>query len=141
MSVRHGESGPRAGNPLGPPPAVAPAVPVPTSTPAPAGTPPDLVPLWLALKEVRDPELPISVVDLGLVYAIRRDAGRVEVDLTFTATACPCMAFIRQDIEERLLLEPGVEDVVIHVVWDPPWTRARMTEEGMAILRQYGVAA
>jgi metal-sulfur cluster biosynthetic enzyme len=138
MSVTDGGAGRRAGNPLGPPPALA---PVRTSTPAPEGTAPDVAPLWLALKEVRDPELPISVVDLGLVYAIRRDAGRVEVDLTFTATACPCMAFIRQDIEERLLLEDGVEDVVIHVVWDPPWTRARMTEEGRSILRQYGVAA
>lgn len=101
----------------------------------------DTAGLWQALREVRDPELPVSVVDLGLIYDIRRAASRVEVDLTFTATACPCMGFIQQDVRERLLREPGVHDVAIHVVWDPPWTRERVTEEGKAILRRYGVAA
>lgn len=97
--------------------------------------------LWAALREVRDPELPISLVDLGLVYAIRRSGEHVEVDLTFTATACPCMDFIRQDVQERLLQEPGVRHVEISEVWDPPWTSARMTDEGRAILRSFGVAA
>jgi phenylacetate-CoA oxygenase PaaJ subunit len=97
--------------------------------------------LWAALREVRDPEFPISVVDLGLVYGIRRDGGLVEVDLTFTATACPCMDFIREDVRARLLEEPGVDRVEIRVVWDPPWTADRMTEEGRAALRRFGVAA
>lgn len=97
--------------------------------------------LWDALREVRDPELPISLVDLGLIYAIRRSGERVEVDLTFTATACPCMEFIRQDVQDRLLLEPGVREVEIREVWDPPWTSERMTETGRAILRSFGVAA
>ena len=97
--------------------------------------------LWQALREVRDPELPISLVDLGLVYAIRRHGPRVEVDLTFTATACPCMDFIRQDITERLLREPDVREIEIREVWDPPWTSERMTPEGRAILRGFGVAA
>lgn len=97
--------------------------------------------LWDALREVRDPELPISLVDLGLIYAIRRTGERVEVDLTFTATACPCMEFIRQDVQERLLREPGVREVEIREVWDPPWTSERMTAEGRAILRSFGVAA
>jgi len=97
--------------------------------------------LWSALKEVRDPELPISVVDLGLVYAIRRAGERAEVDLTFTATACPCMDFISEDIRDRLLEEPGIRTVEIRVVWDPPWTTARMTAEGREALRRYGVAA
>lgn len=97
--------------------------------------------LWAALREVRDPELPISVVDLGIVYGIRRDGGRVEVELTFTATACPCMGFIQEDVRERLLREPGVAAVEIRVVWDPPWTRDRMTDEGRRILKEYGVAA
>jgi phenylacetate-CoA oxygenase PaaJ subunit len=97
--------------------------------------------LWAALREVRDPELPISLVDLGLIYDIRAAGHRVEVDVTFTATACPCMDFIRQDITERLLREPGVREVEIREVWDPPWTSDRMTEEGKAILRGFGVAA
>lgn len=71
--------------------------------------------LWAALREVRDPELPISLVDLGLIYGIRRSGERVEVDLTFTATACPCMEFLRQDVQERLLREPGVRQVEIQI--------------------------
>jgi metal-sulfur cluster biosynthetic enzyme len=97
--------------------------------------------LWNALLQVSDPEFPISLVDLGLIYAIRRQGSCVEVDLTFTATACPCMDFIRSDVRERLLQEPGVEEVRINDVWDPPWTRDRMSEAGKAALRQFGVAA
>lgn len=102
---------------------------------------PQTASLWQALREVRDPELPISLVDLGLVYDIRRQGPLVQVDLTFTATACPCMDFIRQDVTERLLREEGVTEVEIREVWDPPWTSERMTPEGRAILRSYGVAA
>lgn len=97
--------------------------------------------LWRALREVMDPEIPISLVDLGLIYAIRRDGRRIEVDLTFTATACPCMDFIKDDTRDRLLEEPDVDEVEIHVVWDPPWTRDRMTEAGRQVLRDFGVAA
>lgn len=101
----------------------------------------DTAALWRALKEVRDPELPVSLVDLGLVYAIRRDRTTVHVDLTFTATACPCMDFIREDVRDRLMAEPDVEAVEIGEVWDPPWTVERMTPEGREALRRCGVAA
>lgn len=97
--------------------------------------------LWSALKEVQDPEFPISLVDLGLIYDVRWQEGVVDVDLTFTATACPCMDFIRADIKERLLKEAGVSEVRIHDVWDPPWSVDRMTEEGRAAMRKCGVAA
>ena len=98
-------------------------------------------PLWAALTQVMDPEFPISLVDLGIIYDIRREGRAVEIDLTFTATACPCMEFIRMDIRERLLQEPDVDEVRINEVWDPPWTRERMTEAGKAVLRNFGVAA
>ena len=97
--------------------------------------------IWLALREVADPELPVSLVDLGLICDVRRDGGTVEVDITFTATACPCMSFIRFDIEERLRREPGVETVLISDRWDPPWTTDRMTTEGRHLLQSMGVAA
>ena len=99
---------------------------------------PELLPV---LRDVRAPELPVSIVDLGLVYAVRRSGGRVEVDLTFTATGCPCMGFITDDVRARLLREPGVEAVEVRVVWDPPWTRDRLTPEAVAVLRRYGIAA
>ncbi len=91
------------------------------------------------LQEVLDPELPISVVDLGLVYDLSVEDGVVQVDLTFTATACPCMEFIQEDIRDRLLQERWVRDVDLRVVWDPPWTRERITEKGRRELRTLGV--
>ena len=97
-------------------------------------------PLWDALREVMDPEIPISLVDLGLIYDIRQEGGRVEVDLTFTATACPCMAFIHFDIQDRLQREPGVGEVVVNEVWTPAWTKARITPEGREALRTFGVS-
>jgi metal-sulfur cluster biosynthetic enzyme len=95
-----------------------------------------------ALYEVADPEFPISLVDLGLVYDVRADeaAGAVTVDLSFTATACPCIDFIQWDVRDRLLREPGVERVEIRTVWDPPWTTARITERGRGLLRRAGVS-
>jgi metal-sulfur cluster biosynthetic enzyme len=97
--------------------------------------------LWRALCEVADPELPVSLVDLGLICDVRRQDADVEVDLTFTASACPCMEFIIEDVRERLLREPGVASVAVRDVWDPPWTTDRMTEHGRALLRSFGVAA
>jgi metal-sulfur cluster biosynthetic enzyme len=102
---------------------------------------PDTDRLWQALAEVADPELPISLVDLGLICDVRRTGSAVEVDLTFTASACPCMEFIIEDVRTRLLHEPDVEQVAVRDVWDPPWTSARMTEHGRALLRSFGVAA
>lgn len=100
--------------------------------------------LWAALEEVNDPELPISLVDLGLIYDVRRSDGAADgviVELTYTAMGCPCTAFIRQDIVDRLLREDDVARVEIVEVWSPAWTRARMTEKGRTLMRSFGVAA
>jgi phenylacetate-CoA oxygenase PaaJ subunit len=96
---------------------------------------------WRALKDVLDPELPISLVDMGLIYDIETAGETVRVTMTFTATACPCMSLIQMDIRDRLMKESGVGAVEIEVVWDPPWTRAMLTDEGKVRLRKYGVAA
>jgi metal-sulfur cluster biosynthetic enzyme len=112
----------------------------PATGAASAGRDRELSSLWNALREVMDPEIPISLVDLGLIYDVRMEDGIVDVDLTFTATACPCMAFIRMDIEERLLREEGVSSVRIHEVWNPPWTKERITPEGREAMRKFGVS-
>lgn len=101
----------------------------------------DTASVWRALKEVMDPEFPISLVDLGLIYDVRRRDRTVEIDLTFTATACPCMDFIHEDIRERLLREEDIDEVKINQVWDPPWTADRITEAGRKVLKNFGVAA
>ena len=95
---------------------------------------------WAALAEVDDPEMPVNLVDLGVIYGIRESAGVVEVDLTFTAMGCPASEFILDDVRERLLREEGVNEVRINVVWDPPWTAARMTRAGRDALEAWGLA-
>ncbi len=97
-------------------------------------------PLWQALMEVTDPEHPISLVDMGLIYGISRQAGCVRVAMTFTATACPCMEWMIDDVRSRLLQEPGVEQVAVDVVWDPPWTVDRLSPRAGELLRRWGVS-
>lgn len=93
-----------------------------------------------ALREVEDPELPISIVDMGLVVAIRPSGDEVEVDITLTAMGCPAVEMITDDIERRLLLEPGIEHVQVNIVWEPVWTKDRLSEEGKAQLREWGIS-
>lgn len=93
------------------------------------------------LREVLDPELPISLVDLGLIYGVEVEAGVVSVSLTYTATACPCMEFIREDIRDRLESESWIDRVEILEVWDPPWSVEKITPEGRERLRELGVSA
>ena len=96
--------------------------------------------LWAALSEIQDPEMPVNLVDLGVIYDVRRQDGTVDVDLTFTAMGCPASEFILDDVRDRLLREEGVNEVRIKVVWDPPWTAARMTQAGRDALESWGLA-
>ncbi len=97
--------------------------------------------LWDALRDVMDPELPISVVDMGLIVDLSQESDTVNLKLTFTAMGCPAMEFIMDDIRARLLSESGVRQVNIEIVWDPVWTKARLSEEGIDIMRSWGVSA
>jgi metal-sulfur cluster biosynthetic enzyme len=101
---------------------------------------PDDADLLEALRDVDDPEMPVNIVDLGIVYGVRREGASVTVDLTFTAMGCPASDFILEDVRERLLREPGVDHVTINVVWDPPWSTKRMTQAGRDALEMWGVA-
>ncbi|GIV98558.1 MAG: hypothetical protein KatS3mg057_3215 [Herpetosiphonaceae bacterium] len=107
----------------------------PTSTPFPIDEQ-----LLNALHDVNDPELPVDIVDLGLVYGVWREGRTTQVRITFTAMGCPCLDFLLQDVRERLMREPDIDDVQIEVVWDPPWTKARLTERGRDLLISWGVS-
>ncbi|WP_019121886.1 metal-sulfur cluster assembly factor [Brevibacillus massiliensis] len=96
---------------------------------------------WKALKEVMDPEFPVSVVDMGLIYGIEEQDGVVTVTMTYTAVSCACMEWIEGDIRKRLLQEAGVEEVEINVVWDPPWTVERLSPEAREKMKTWGVSA
>ena len=99
--------------------------------------------LWSALREVEDPEIPISVVGMGLIVSLGYRAAEraVDIELTFTAMGCPAMDFIQDDIRARLLEEPDVDEVRIEVVWDPVWTRARIREDARETMRRLGIVA
>jgi len=97
--------------------------------------------LWQALQDVEDPEIPISVVNMGLIVAIDYDDGVVDLKLTFTAMGCPAMEFIQDDIRERLLTEPDVDEVRIEIVWDPVWTRKMIREDARERMRELGIVA
>jgi metal-sulfur cluster biosynthetic enzyme len=98
--------------------------------------------LWRALKEVEDPEIPVSVVDMGLIVALayEADTKTVRLKVTFTAMACPAMEMIQDDIRERLLRDPDVELVESEVVWDPVWTRKRLSDSARSRMRELGIA-
>jgi len=96
--------------------------------------------IWTALTDVTDPEMPISIVDMGLVYDVRVKNGDVEIDMTFTAIACPGMDMLLADVRDKVSELPKVESVKINVVWNPPWTKSRLSEQGRDILQSFGVA-
>jgi FeS assembly SUF system protein len=82
------------------------------------------------LKTIYDPEIPVNIYELGLIYAIEVEEaeGRVHVDMTLTAPGCPVAQTFPGQIEARLRELDGVEEVSVRLVWDPPWTQDRMTE-------------
>ena len=91
-----------------------------------------------ALKDVLDPEYPISVVDLGLIRSAALEGATAKIQLTYTCMGCPAMDLIQDDIRDRLLALEQVERVEIEVVWDG-WSRKDISREGAIRLREIGV--
>ncbi|HUL53272.1 MAG TPA: putative Fe-S cluster assembly protein SufT [Opitutaceae bacterium] len=103
------------------------------AAPTPDGAPdPELV--WDQLKKVYDPEIPVNIVDLGLVYSMdveKHDAGyRVNVSMTLTAPGCGMGPAIAEDARSKILLVPGVSSADVRLVWDPAWNQSMISEEG-----------
>jgi len=93
-----------------------------------------------ALRDVADPELPLSVVDMGLVYGVWLDDQTAYVKLTFTSMGCPCADFILEDVRERLLRDERVAQVDVEIVWDPPWSKRMLSRDARDTLIEFGVA-
>lgn len=87
-----------------------------------------------ALKECKDPELPVSIVDLGLIYGVDVGGGKITVEMTLTVRGCPLVNLISENVETNLLSLDGVDEVEVKIVWDPPWTPDRMSEDAKRIL-------
>lgn len=93
-----------------------------------------------ALEAVKDPEIPtVSVVDLGLIYAVRVDGEAVEVDFAPTFVGCPALAAMEREIVERVQAL-GARSVRVRRIYRPPWTPDRMNERARAALRELGIA-
>jgi metal-sulfur cluster biosynthetic enzyme len=99
--------------------------------------------LWAALREVEDPEIPISVVGMGLIVSVAylADSRTADLRITYTVMGCPAMDFIQDDIRTALLADPEVDAVDIEVVWDPMWTKDRIRADARAAMRRLGVVA
>lgn len=98
--------------------------------------PPDDGKVWTALKKVYDPEIPVNIVDLGLVYSmeVKQDPATetywVEVNMTLTAPGCGMGPAIAQDAKYKVEQVPGVAEAKVDIVWDPPWHQDMISEEG-----------
>lgn len=80
----------------------------------------------IALRRVKDPELNLNIVDLGLVYDVAVDGTVVRIDMSLTSPGCPSGPEIMGEAEQQLRTIPGVSDVVVNLIWSPPWTPDRI---------------
>ncbi len=92
-----------------------------------------------SLKQCMDPEVPMSIVDMGLIYGIDiSESNDVDVKMTMTTQGCPLHETLVQDVTRFVKKVPGVNNVNINIVWDPPWSMDKMTDEGKAMLKSMG---
>lgn len=118
---------------------VQPSANEPAAAPTPSTGPLDEKLVWDVLKTCYDPEIPVNIVDLGLVYDMNIDAlpggnSVVSVKMTLTAPGCGMGGVIAGDAQQKLLGLPGVEEASVEIVWDPPWHQSMITAEGRKIL-------
>lgn len=90
--------------------------------------------VYEALKDVYDPEIPVNVVDLGLIYGVEVEEGNVDVTMTLTFAGCGMGPYIAQQAEWRIAEMDNVEDVNVELTFDPPWTPDMITEDGKKLL-------
>ena len=95
--------------------------------------------LEAALREVHDPEFPISVLDMGLIRGLAVEGATARVKLTYTSMGCPCKEMIADDVREALLAVDGVEAVEVEEVWEP-WTHRDLSAQARRTMREIGVA-
>ncbi len=98
---------------------------------------PDPEAIWAQLRQVFDPEIPVNIVDLGLVYSMEVEkvsapepGYRVQVAMTLTAPGCGMGPAIAEDAKSKILLVPGVNDADVRITWEPPWNQQMISEEG-----------
>ncbi|PSQ34369.1 metal-sulfur cluster biosynthetic enzyme [Halobacteriales archaeon SW_12_69_24] len=96
--------------------------------------------VWQALYRVEDPEMPISIVDLGLIYGVAVEDGTAAVEMTLTYTGCPARDMLTSEVTRAVRDVEGVEGVDVALVWSPAWTVDMVTERGENALREFGLS-
>ena len=92
------------------------------------------------LRKVEDPEMPISVVDLGLIYDVTVEDGVATVTMTLTYTGCPARDYLQADVRQAAARAEGVDEAEVELVWSPEWNLEMVTDAGKADLREFGVS-
>ncbi|MDQ2074638.1 1,2-phenylacetyl-CoA epoxidase subunit PaaD [Haloarcula sp. H-GB4] len=96
--------------------------------------------VWAALYQVEDPEMPVSIVDLGLIYGLDVSDGDVTVDMTLTYSGCPAREIILEEVEDAAESVDGIETASVRLVWAPDWSIDLVTEQGKEALRDFGMS-
>lgn len=91
-----------------------------------------------AVKEIYDPEIPVDIYELGLIYELEVDSnGMARVRMTLTSPACPVAESLPAEVHQTLMKVDGIEDVDLQLVWDPPWTKERMSDTARLTLNMF----
>lgn len=96
--------------------------------------------IWKALYEVEDPEMPVSVVDLGLIYNVEVEGSKATVEMTLTYTGCPARDMILNDVRCAAMTAPGIDEADVELRYNPPWNVSMVTEQGRENLREFGLS-
>ncbi|GAA0457052.1 metal-sulfur cluster assembly factor [Halococcus dombrowskii] len=96
--------------------------------------------VWDALYDIDDPEMPISIVDLGLIYGVVIEDGHARVDMTLTYTGCPARDMLQETVRKRVAAVESVDEAELRLVWSPEWTVEMVTERGKEDLREFGLS-
>lgn len=96
--------------------------------------------IWEALYEVQDPEMPVSVVDLGLIYNVAVDGSKATVEMTLTYTGCPARDMILNDVRCAAMTASDIDEADVNLRYNPPWNVSMVTEQGKEHLREFGLS-
>lgn len=96
--------------------------------------------VWDQLYSVEDPEMPVSIVDLGLIYGVEIEDSIAHVEMTLTYSGCPAREMLTDDIQDAVESVEGIERVDIRLVWSPEWTVEMVTDSGRKQLREFGLS-
>jgi metal-sulfur cluster biosynthetic enzyme len=96
--------------------------------------------VWDVLHDIDDPEMPISIVDLGLIYGVDIESGHARVDMTLTYTGCPARDMLQETVRNAVADVEDIDETDLRLVWSPEWTVEMVTEQGREDLREFGLS-